>query len=307
MSYLYTDGLPFYTDKILNRLKRDLDKIFDRVKYNNLPAIILIEGPSGMGKSTLMTHILDYYHKKAFNSEIDLKDRIQLSTGMRDFEVKLRECYEKGFESCGYDEAGDYSKRGSLTKLNRDMNRKVETMRAFKIIGIISLPYFNVLDNYLFDQQIIVSMFRCYGKKQNNQFPDKGYSKFKAYSSYRIGLLRHYIKKYGKAVGYKMVTPNYHGTFKDLPPERSQLLNKISTDIKLNINLASEMGSRGLITKNQIATQYGYSTSRITHILLKYKVLPAKNISGKNYYDNKTLRVIEDHINENKLKRGGIK
>ena len=63
-------------------------------------------------------------------------------------------CYQERFPAAGYDEAGDFNKRDSLSNFNAMINRTFETFRAFKIVVVLVLPSFSVLDNQLFDNMI---------------------------------------------------------------------------------------------------------------------------------------------------------
>ena len=111
--YLYDNGLPFS-----QVLADNIDKLLLRIHHKKV-AVILIEGGLGEGKTTLITHILDYINKKSGLPELALdKDEPQLAVGGLQFLRKLRVCISLKLPAEGYDEAGDFSKRGALTGFN---------------------------------------------------------------------------------------------------------------------------------------------------------------------------------------------
>ena len=147
---LYKNGLKFSSP-----LDKNLCKLIDRIN-NNKAALVIISGGVGEGKTTLGVHVLDYINSQK-NMEavsLDLQQHPQLGQGGLEFTKNLRICFEHKLPCTGYDEAGDFSKRGSLTQFNAMLNRTFDTFRAFKCIVVLILPKFSLLDQDLFDKNI---------------------------------------------------------------------------------------------------------------------------------------------------------
>jgi len=234
--YKYDYGLPFS-----EALAKNLDRLYDRVFLNNMASMLILDGGVGQGKTTLAVHIADYLQKKP------IVFKKQLSMGGDDFQEKLRSCFEEKLKVIIYDEAGDFNRRGALTRFNAELNRVFETFRAFKIIVILVLPSFEDLDNGLMKKQICRMLIRVYGRKQN-------YGNFKAYSLYRMFWVKHYMDKMTvKPQAYSRVDPNIYGHWLDLPPTRSDELSMYSTEGKFNVLSHNVMKKKGLLTFKDLA------------------------------------------------------
>ena len=99
---------------------------------------------------------------------------------------KLTVCHEMKLVCIVYDEAGDFSKRGSLSRFNQMLNRTFETYRGFRILVFLGLPNFNVLDNNLFDNQIPRLLLHCSGRG------DK-YGNFSGYGLEEMNWIRYWM------------------------------------------------------------------------------------------------------------------
>jgi len=169
---LYKNGLPF--SDILSENIKDLQ---DRV-HSRKASLVIVDGGVGEGKTTLVIHILDYINKINKLPPIDIKGP-QLAVGGVDFLRKMRTCHEDKLPCVGYDEAGDFSRRGSLTQFNAMINRTFETFRAFRCIVVMALPTFNVLDQDLIDKNIPRLFLHLKDRGKN-------YGNFEGYSLYRL-------------------------------------------------------------------------------------------------------------------------
>lgn len=294
---LYKNGLKFSSP-----FDNNLDQLIDRVDGNKA-SLIIIGGGVGEGKTTLLVEVLDYINNKKGLPPIDLeiKKHPQLGQGGLEFMQNLRVCFENKLPCVGYDEAGDFSKRGSLTQFNAMLNRTFDTFRAFKCIVVIALPNFNILDNDLFDKKIPRLFIHCVNRTQT-------YGNFNGYSLYRMELLRSYMKKFNlKNYAYTKVRPNFRGHFLDIEPERSKQLDILSTRSKFNILSKSEVKIEGLLTFPELAVKVMKSISWVRATIRVLKIKPNREIKKVKYFDQNTLNLISEHldyVSENPKRNG---
>jgi len=284
---VYDSGLYFS-----NVLKKNIDICLERIKINKA-VLIIIQGGLGEGKTTLMKEMLDYINQKQGFKKVDMKLGIQIAIGGADFVKKIRLCYENNLPCCGYDEAGDFSKRGSLTYFNAMLNRTFETYRAFKCVVILTLPNFNVLDNDLFDKKIPRFMLRLYDRTMNQ-------GNFGGYSLYRMLLIKAKMKKYElKEFAYKKIEPNFHGHFQNLPAEEAELLEKISTKHKIDILQRAEVKMAGLLSYVDLSTKLSRTVGSVRNAVSNLKIKPSRVIKKITYFDNEALNRLEELFNYN--------
>lgn len=278
MKYLYNNGLPFSS-----KLDENLDDLKERVLKNNKAALIIVDGAIGEGKTTLCVHIGDYLT----GEEIVFNE--QLAMGGQDFTKKLRVCFTKKYVVIVYDEAGDFNRRGSLTRFNAMLNRVFETYRAFKIIVILSLPLFSVLDNDLFDKQIPRLLIHCFDR--NNEYGD-----YKAYSLYRMLFIREKMKKLTiKTAAYGMTEPNFRGHFKDLSPARRRKLDLFSTQGKFAMLELADIQFKGLLSYDDIARKLAKSVIWVKQKTSKLKIPHKKTYKRKRYFESSVIdRLLEE-------------
>lgn len=281
---MYGHGHPF-TEELVDNIKDLVDRV-DKGKAS----LIVISGGVGEGKTTLTVHILDYINRLRGLPEIDLETGTQLGLGGADFLKKLRVCHEKSLPCVGYDEAGDFSKRGALTNFNAMMNRTFDTFRAFKVIVVMALPNFNVLDQDLFDKKIPRFMLNLKDRTQK-------YGNYDGYSLYRMELLKSYMKRLKlKNFAFTVVKPNFKGHFLDLDPVRSKQLDKLSTKSKLSILKESEVRIEGLLTYPELATKLFKSVSWARKAIANLRIKPARIIKKIKYFDNYALNLLAEHL-----------
>jgi hypothetical protein len=281
---LYSCGFPF--DPLLHT---NLEKLNFRVQKEKKAGLIIISGGVGLGKTTLLTHVLDDLNKINDQPPIEF-DGCQLAMGGVDFLKKLRLCFDEKKVCMGYDEAGDFSKRGSLTSFNAMLNRTFETFRAFKCIVVLALPNFNVLDNQLFDNQIPRMLIHVTGRNMK-------YGDFAVYDLMNMNWLRYWMKKSAiKDYAWGRVHPNFRGHFLDLPPERSKQLDEISTTNKLKILRKSEVKVEGLLTKPEIAQKLDVSVHWVTKALNNLKIKNTRRIEHIGYYDQTIVARLSEHL-----------
>jgi len=282
-NYLYEHGLPFS-----QKLADNLNDLKDRVKVQKKASLIVIDGGVGEGKTTLAVHVADFLESE----HIIFKDSLGL--GGIDFSKKLKSCYDKKKLSVIYDEAGDFNRRGALTRFNAMLNRIFETFRAFQIIVILCLPSFHVLDEQLLDKQIPRLLIHVQGKTTK-------YGSFKAYSLYRMFYIKHKMKKMiVKPFAYKYTEPNFVGHFLDLTPERSQELDDYSTKGKLDILDMAEVKFDGLLSFKDMAERLNRSTTWVRVTLKKLRIEPKTIIKRVNYYDPQMINILYDQMDKSK-------
>lgn len=219
---LYPHGLPFSKELGLN-----LEAIKKRTYLNRrrLPSMIIIDGGSGLGKTTLATVVGSYLQ----GSLIDLKN--QKGEGHESFLRATDWCIENKKRVVIYDEAGDFERKATQTKANRAINRVFDTYRTFGIIVILILPYLGKLDNGPFDNQIPRLLIHLFDGND-------AYTSFSCYSLPGMLWIRHHLKlmerKYPiKARAYDRVTPNCYGHFKRPPDWLQKKIDESSDEGKV--------------------------------------------------------------------------
>lgn len=284
---LYDHGLPF--EKKLAQNLEDLDK---RVKANKA-SLVIVDGMIGEGKTTLAVHLADYVNYLNDKPPIDLdRKHYQLSMGGGDFLKKLRACFDKELPVVIYDEAGDFNKRGALTRFNAMMNRTFETFRGFRIMVIVVLPSAHVLDQDLFDKGIPRMLVHTENRS------DK-YGRLKAYSLYKALYIKEKMKKLVvKPHAYNLVLPNYYGCFLDLSPTRSKLLDHISIEGKLSMLRQSELKIEGLMGYTEMAHKVGRSVYWCRLKVAKHNIKATRTINRVKYFNkdalNRLMEVVEE-------------
>lgn len=200
-------------------VRKTCDSLRKRIKGNKASAVV-VDGQMGEGKTTFAVKLLE-----EFQSRQQIDYNMQYAVGGDDFLKKLELCVDNKKKAIIYDEAGDFSRKATLTKFNRTLDMVFQTFRTYKILIIIVLPFFAELDRGIYDRGVIRVLFNCYGRNEEA-------GRLRVYSLRRIFYLLDYIRKKQPPVrqmAYKNATPLYYTHFKDLPPERSSELDIIST------------------------------------------------------------------------------
>lgn len=281
---LYDHGLPFTKE-----LADNLDDQHVRVMQHGKASLILVDGGIGEGKTTLAVQCADYLNNKSGFPALDLsKDNDQYGMGGTDFLEKLRRCYEKKLPVCIYDEAGDFSKRQALSRFNAMINRTFETFRAFKIVVIMVLPSFAVVDNDIFDKGIPRMLIHCH---------DRDYSgHFKVFDHVAMMYIRHAMKKEViKKKVYHYFTPNIRGHFLNLSEERSIQLDELSTGGKLDQLEQAQVKIQGLIGYKDIALRLAKSVTWARMCVNELKIKPVRLINRTKYFDESIIDILADY------------
>jgi len=278
--YTYDNGLPFS-----DIYKENIEDLNKRVE-ERFASLLIIDGGVGKGKTTLCVHTADYINKLHGFPEIKFKE--QLATGGADFLKKIRICYDKKLPVIIYSEAGDFNKRGALSKFNAMLTRTFETFRAFKIVVLLDLPNFNVLDNGLFDNNIPRLLIHVDNRDMN-------YGNFSGYSLYRMFYLRKKMEKLTvKTFAYELVHPNFRGHFLNLPPAREKALDLYTVKGKLKTLRGAEIDMEGLLSYNKMAAKLGKSVSWIRQQCYKLKIKESRTINKVKYFNEVSFNRLAD-------------
>lgn len=289
-----SSGLPFDS-----KTKQNIDGLRARVA-GGMASLIIIDGTMGKGKTTLAVEIADDIQ----GSPISFDD--QLAMGGKQFIKKADIVAEKGLKVLIYDEAGDFNRRGSLQKFNAMLNRFFDTYRAFKIIVIVVLPNFRVLDKQLLDNCVPRLLIHI-TKRTSNIGYYNGYC-----LRFMYDILKMMKKEYGHpALAYKYVRPNFTGYFKNLPPARCKELDAFSTAGKKEILQLNRANIQDLVNRQDIANHFGRTPGWVSIQLAKYNIKPVEKIGKLEYYTKEILKTIErnriiegNNISVYKKKRG---
>jgi len=253
----------------------------------NKPVVIIVEGGLGQGKTTLAVEAAD-----SVNGELLAIDSF-VGMGGKNF-INIFDKHKKDRLILVYDEAGDYAKRGAMTRFNQDLGRIFETFRAFKVIVIICLPRFWWLDNKIYELGVVKMIIHCYGRNEN-------YGRYAVWFPDTIDWLisrAEKLKKMGlpQKLCYGMVSPNQRGIFYDLPKERSDALTKFGLEGKGMISQEAVLSSQGLISIKDICIKLGRSYQYVQRSLKEAKVKPARTFKNKNYYSRDSVESMLDRL-----------
>jgi len=277
--YEYDHGLPFN-----QKLAENLDDLKRRVLVNNKAALVIIDGGVGEGKTTLGVEVCDYLHERP----IIFKE--QLGMGGIDFLNKMKSSFAQDYHVVCYDEAGDFNRRGAIGRFNAMMNRVFETYRAFKIVVVLTLPKFYVLDGSLFDKEIPRMLLHCQSRSNT-------YGTFKAYSLYQMHWLMYWSQKMVvKSKCFERVFPNFMGHFLDLPPARCKVLDKFTISGKLDILDIAQIKHEGLINVKELSQKLGRSYQWTQRAVKALKVKEIKTYKNSKYYDHGLLERLMEVI-----------
>ena len=284
---VYESGFP-YRDKLHSDL---ILPLIERVKHG-FASLVIIDGAQGQGKTTMAIEIMDSVNAEFGLPPVSLKmtDHPQMTMGASQFLKGLRECKERNFPILTYDEAGDYNRRGALTKINNSLNQIFSKFRGLKMILILVLPCFDSLDNWLFDLQIPRALINLHDRVDS-------YGNFRVYDLNNMNWIKYRMSNLPRAIkhkAYSMQETNFDGHFLDLSMERQLQLDKLSTKQKVDSITKEEINLEGLITMSDVARRTGRSISWVNKFFVMHKIKANRKIKRINYYDNSVIdRVIQ--------------
>jgi hypothetical protein len=265
-----------------DRLTLNLYDLKQRVQ-NKMPTIIVIDGASGQGKTTLADKIASWLEGRTIEWDE------QLGMGAKEFSKLIIPCAEKKHKVIVYDEAGDYNRNGFATRLNAIMERSFDTFRTYNIIVIIVLPLFIRLPDTIFDKCIPRMLIHVYGKSGKT-------TRMKAYDLEKMLWMRDYVRKKKPAIIQRIYDNQealFDGYFPDLPRERSAALDIHCTRTKNAIQTIGAAELNGMFTIEQISIKLGRTGSWVYAQLKKMNIKPAYKAGKVPYYTEITLGRME--------------
>ena len=286
-AYYYENGTPFQD---FEKVNMNIDKLILR-KQDKKPCLVLIDGISSSGKTTKAVHLIDLINKKHGLGEMDLTLKsLQIGTGASDFLSKLRPCAEAGLPAIVFDEAGEYNKRGWNSKLNKILDSVMDTFRAYKIIVFFVLHDFSELPKHIWNAKIPTFLIHLKERK-------KGVGRSYWYELKSM----YYIINYRKTevfpeASYDKVFPNFRCEFKNLEPERSNALDKLSTRAKKDRLEGSEIAIQGLLGFGDIAKLILRSEAWVKKTIRIYKYKEERTFKKKKYYTQDILSKLNSKI-----------
>lgn len=289
----YKNGLPFKsieTTEGQDAYKIFIDDLIERVDTGKA-SLLIIDGGLGEGKTTLAIETGDYINSKKDLPPINFGG-FQYSMGGKEFLKKLTKCYENGLAVCIYDESGDYNRRGALSGFNKIMNRAFEVFRALRVLVILVLPSFHVLDGDLFTKGVVRGLAHCYGRTK-----DEG--RFKVYELDRVNWIKEKMRGLPtKNLAYDKVYRNVGGFFLDLPKGRSIELDKVSTKGKIDILIKAELSHDGMFSYRDICARTGRSKRVIITLIRKLNLKAERKYKNELFFSKGVLDRISDHYKE---------
>jgi len=285
----FPNGLPFSGD-----LAKNLDMQVKRVHEYDKASLILIDGQVGEGKTTFAIHVADYlkgaYEKQKdgtykFNPKKAVVFEKQLGRGGEEFKNLLKTVYREKLLVCLYDEAGDFTNKRKLSRFNTFINMVFEQYRALKINVVLSMPFFDSLDDDIIKKGIVRMFIHLHGRSNV-------YGNYKAYTLKRLFYMKNNLKKMVDKRKVYSRTPNFTGCFYDLPTERSEQLRNYSITGKLGILEKGDITYQNLKTYREIAEQFDKSIRWVKNKVTKLKLSPTRFYRTKALYDEATIEKI---------------
>lgn len=283
--WVYDHGLAFS-----EVLCKSLDSLIVRIRRNKA-AIVVVDGNVGEGKTTLAVHIADYVNVKYGGGLPIVLDRehVQLAIGGKDFGEKILVCHDQRFIVLIYDEAGDFDKKTTISRFNRNLMRIFEMYRGFKILIVLALPKFYKLENEIFELGVLRMLLHCEDRTEAQ-------GNFRAFDLEQMFYIKHHASKIiVKPKAYDHGQHNIFGHFLDLPPERSRALDAIGIAAKRREVRKTVYDVKDRLTLEQIAKHFGKSPR---WVLLKIRELDdvgeVKLFERRKYYERAILKKLED-------------
>jgi hypothetical protein len=196
----------------------------------------------------------------------------------------------EGLPAHTWDEAGRYSSKNSLTAFNKDMDEAIDTLRIHNASIMIVRHDISRVPKELIEHEIIGLLIRC-----KKRIPGSGYTSAEVYDFQSV---THLIKEIKQAtapqyVFNKIVYPNFHFRFKDLSPERSEQLRRLSTTKKLDMWQQKDIQTQGLITLTELKTITNMSDAWIRNKIKELKIKEEMIHKKKKYYPQDTIQKLK--------------
>ena len=286
--YVYDHGFTF-AEELGKNLNHQLNKRIGRHK----PSLIIIDGAQGEGKTTLLVQIIDAVNKlKGLPPcSLEIENHPQIALGGEEFTKLFTECKRQGLPIIGYDEAGDFSKRGAISGFNARLIRRFETFRSSNIMVVLCLPNLGILDQHLFDLQIVRGLLHLKDRGLNQ-------GNFYAYSGFEVGWIRYYMAKLPKPLKYQSYNKcgwSFRGHFLNLEPERQKALAKLSDYGKETEDVKAEVKYLGLLTYVDMSRRLNRSVVWVRKVVTDLKIREDRIIKKVKYFKKEVFEILLEH------------
>lgn len=284
---VFKEGTPFnIPEEIYNFVSGALVNV-----HNNIPAVIVIDGGQGSGKTTLAVELTDVANFLTGKPQVDLeeKENLQYGLGAEQFLSKLPKGAMAGFKASIYDEGGDYSRKGALSRFNKALDQAMATVRTFGSIIFIIVHDVARLPSEMFTKQIVTCLIHC---KQRN--PNSSYSTAEVYSYVNLCYVLD-NKKHVVVPEWAYKGCDFHFRFKDLSPERSTLLKQLGHLKKKELWADTNLKSKGYMTFRDLGNSLGRKEQAVRALIKKLGLKPEEVHKKKNYYSPAVLETLRKH------------
>jgi hypothetical protein len=276
----YKNGKPFD-----GPISKNMDAWRTRISKGK-PAGVIICAPPGRGKTTLAVHLCREYLQQP---ELDIKvicDKY-MGNGFKDTLAKLDKVYMEGGKIIIYDEAGDVSKRRSLSQINYEILQVINKIRGFNMFMIMIMQDFSLLDGAIITSELFRAGFYITDRKET-------YADYDCYSLNGLGRVRWCMSEtlkhdLFKNKAFTLVEANFWGHYKNLPVSESEYLHKWSIDAKIKSFREMLDKQDGLMNMKEIASEIGRSRVWVTKNLNKLGVNHVKKRGLLKFYDSTAL------------------
>jgi len=272
-----------------------LDDAIKEIDGNASLPIIFIDGMQLSGKTTLAVQGVDYVNSKKGKGLMDLSqsDNIQYAMGGEQFLRKLPQASMQGYRIMVYDESGDYSRKGAMTRFNKTMDNAIDVMRVHKCIIIFICHYFpKQVPSEMMDKGLVSCLIHCVSRK-----PNQAYTDVKVYDKESCAYMVNHWIKFVKVPGHiYRLTPNFTFRFNDIEEHRSKLLATLGKAKKKELWDMSEIRLNGLVTQQEIASQLQVSLSWVRKKIKELEEEAEKTYKNKKYYTQRLMESLRRMI-----------
>lgn len=289
---LYDNGTPFDKPDMIQ-----INLVGESIPFlkDKQPVVIVLIGGQSTGKTTLAVHLADIFNNYFQQPIMDLKikNNTQYSQGGKEFLNKLPKCAEEGKPVHIWDESGKYSRKNSLSEFNKNMDEAMDVVRVYKTALILVRHDIHKIPKELIDHEIIGILIRCKKRK-----PGSGYVEAEVYDFEQINQIIYNLKNAvaSQYIFNKRVFPNFHFRFKDLSTERSEQLDRLSTEKKKDMWLQKDVKSQGLLTAQELSYEIDRSVIWIKQKIKELNIKPEIILKKKFYYNQEVIPKIKKLI-----------
>lgn len=129
----------------MKRVQKLLDITFDGLTKRDYDSVIGVFGDEGVGKSTFLLHIIEYWVTKKYNC-IKPEDIKYIDLDINKWAEQLSNSQK--FDISILDEGGKLSNKRSMSNLNLAVNQAYQIIRGDNLLSILALPSAFDLDGF---------------------------------------------------------------------------------------------------------------------------------------------------------------